>query len=173
MSKGYIYILSNPSMPDLVKIGRSINGGRDRAKQINQTGVPSPFILEMEILTHFHEDAEINIHDALSHCRESENREFFRMDVEDAIAAVINEVSVMHIMRISDSILDEDVIAEFSWKLNKAGIDSHPFQVATALNYLNIDAVISAMKKYKEAGKKRLERIEKLRKNNLEVVNNG
>lgn len=51
-SKGYVYILSNPSMPGILKIGRSINGGKGRADALykNDTGVASPFALEFEMI---------------------------------------------------------------------------------------------------------------------------
>ncbi len=148
MPKGYIYILSNPSMPGLVKIGRSVYGGRKRAGEINQTGVPSPFVLEMEILIDDHEEYEAEVHNSLSHYRESENREFFRIDVQEAIAAVINNTSESHVMRVYESILDEDTIAEFTWNLSKQNLDFHPFEVASALHYLSLESVIQAMKKY-------------------------
>jgi len=150
-------------MPDLVKIGRSIHGGRQRAKEINQTGVPTPFTLEMEMLTDEVCAIEGNIHESLSYCRESENREFFRIGIEEAIAAVINEISGVHVMREMESIVDEDTIAEFSWRVSKQGVSAHPFQIAAALIYLSPESIILALKKYEDAGRKRLERMERNR----------
>jgi len=49
MKQGYVYILTNPSMPGLVKIGRSKNGGRKRASDLYQTGVPTPFRKRSEL----------------------------------------------------------------------------------------------------------------------------
>jgi len=89
MSKGYIYVLSNPSMPGLVKIGRSKHGGRNRACALYQTGVPTPFAIEFEILADCCEDLEIRIHDFLYNKRENPGREFFRLDTNDAILAVL------------------------------------------------------------------------------------
>ena len=42
MSKGIVYVLSNPAMPDIVKIGktRDIN---QRLSSLYSTGVPLPF----------------------------------------------------------------------------------------------------------------------------------
>src|SRR5258706_12200425 len=44
---GYAYILSNPEIPDLVKIGQTAGSIQRRVDQINSaTGVPTPFVLE-------------------------------------------------------------------------------------------------------------------------------
>lgn len=43
MSKGYVYILTNPSMPGLVKIGMTTRTPDARALELDQTGVPTPF----------------------------------------------------------------------------------------------------------------------------------
>lgn len=81
--EGYIYILSNESMPGLIKIGRSINGARKRAKELNTTGVPSPFRVEFEVLVEDCVHAESVIHEHLSEHRVP-NKEFFKMPVDEA-----------------------------------------------------------------------------------------
>jgi hypothetical protein len=91
MSRGYVYVLSNVGMPGLCKIGRSIRGGRNRAAELDGTGVPAPFFLEFEMLTDNCEQAEWNIHAALAECRFSESREFFRIEAGDAIRVVVRE----------------------------------------------------------------------------------
>jgi hypothetical protein len=87
---GYVYILSNPSMPGLLKIGRSVNGGQSRAKNMYQTGVPSPFVLEFEMLVDCPEDVEALAHEALQGNRPSRSREFFSVDLMTAKHAVID-----------------------------------------------------------------------------------
>lgn len=46
MSKGYVYVLSNPCMPGIVKIGKTTRSVEDRANELYQTGVPEPFKVE-------------------------------------------------------------------------------------------------------------------------------
>ena len=44
---GYVYILSNPVMPGLVKIGMTERENLDaRLKELYSTGVPVPFVCE-------------------------------------------------------------------------------------------------------------------------------
>lgn len=90
ITKGYVYVLSNPSMPDLVKIGRSIHGGRGRADDLyrNDTGVPTPFELEFEILVSNAPLLEEMTHQALAEYRVNARREFFRIDWYEAMTTI-------------------------------------------------------------------------------------
>jgi len=90
--KGYVYVLSNPSMPGLVKIGRSKVGGNSRGKQMykGDTGVPTPFELEFECLFDDCIEAEAMLHEELGHLRVNPQREFFRIDEDEAAIAVLN-----------------------------------------------------------------------------------
>ena len=42
---GFIYILSNPSMPNIFKVGLTTNSIRQRIQELNTTGVPTSFVL--------------------------------------------------------------------------------------------------------------------------------
>ena len=43
MNPGYVYILTNPSMPGLVKVGRTSRNVDLRAAELWHTGVPTKF----------------------------------------------------------------------------------------------------------------------------------
>lgn len=86
---GYVYVLSNPAMPGLRKIGRSIKGGHSRAKSMYQTGVPAPFVLEFEMLVNCAATIEALAHEQLSRYRVSKSREFFKVDLLTAKHAII------------------------------------------------------------------------------------
>lgn len=90
-TSGYVYVLSNPSMPGIVKVGRSIHGGKLRARQLFQgvTGVPTPFVVEFEMLVREPGVVEVLAHEGLQDFRVSESREFFRCDTQLAETAVI------------------------------------------------------------------------------------
>lgn len=82
---GYVYILVNSSMPGLVKIGMTTNTPKYRAKQMNKTGVPTPFIVAYKRKVVNPYEIEQEIHKILSEHRENKNREFFRIETHAAI----------------------------------------------------------------------------------------
>jgi len=96
MSKGYVYVLSNPSMPGLVKVGRSIHGGKQRASQLNHTGTPTPFVLEFEMMSKRSEDFEHLVHTRLAAFRPNDNREFFCCSVSLAVERIVTCFIEMH-----------------------------------------------------------------------------
>lgn len=83
MSKGYVYVLSNPAMPGLVKIGRTTGEPEARANALNQTGVPMPFAVECSVFLPDCIDAERQAHLYFGASRVSDAREFFRCNVGD------------------------------------------------------------------------------------------
>lgn len=80
---GYIYVLSNPSMPDLLKIGHSKATPEARMKQLSSTGVPASFILQCCFCVRDPMKVERQVHLALAHARENPSREFFRTTVSE------------------------------------------------------------------------------------------
>ena len=86
--KGWVYVFSNKAMPNLVKIGYSKSDPELRAKEIDGTGIPHPFIVQYEILIDEPHEIEKRIHKHLNNKRENENREFFRCSPVVAIVAV-------------------------------------------------------------------------------------
>lgn len=92
-NEGYIYVLINPVMDGLVKIGKTT---RDPAERINElssaTGVPAPFILVYKEYFSDCDRAEQVIHSLLEDMgyRLTENREFFYVPVHEAIKIIQN-----------------------------------------------------------------------------------
>ena len=82
-----VYVLSNPSMPGLIKIGRtSKDNANERIAQLYTTGVPVPFTLEFACKVTNAKEVEDALHLAFSPNRINSQREFFRMDSQQAIA---------------------------------------------------------------------------------------
>ena len=88
MSHGYVYILSNPSMPGLLKIGKTCRSARARADELYQTGVPTPFRVEYEVRAPDCDKLEADVHASLSDDRVNPDREFFRCDISAASAVI-------------------------------------------------------------------------------------
>jgi hypothetical protein len=81
----WIYILSNPSIPDVLKIGYTTLTPELRAKQISaSTGVVVPFKVEWTFQCFDGSFMETEVHDALKEYRISNQREFFQIDLEEA-----------------------------------------------------------------------------------------
>jgi hypothetical protein len=90
---GYIYILSNPSMPGILKIGKTEREPDDRISELsNVSSVPTAFYLEYKIFVPDCHSAEKSIHEALKAMRISDKREFFEISVSEAIDIVKSQV---------------------------------------------------------------------------------
>lgn len=95
--KYWIYVLSNESIPDLVKIGYTKLLPEERAKQMSMsTGIPTPFKVEFAFKCHDGEFLENEIHKYLDCHRVSSSREFFGISIEDAID-IIKEIGKRYI----------------------------------------------------------------------------
>jgi ribosomal protein S27E len=88
---GYLYILSNPSMPNLLKIGFTTRTVDERVAELNaSTGVPDKFIVEAYFCSSTPENDERFLHAELNDYRKNENREFFQIPIFDAIGKIEN-----------------------------------------------------------------------------------
>ncbi|MDX2970036.1 GIY-YIG nuclease family protein [Kribbella solani] len=85
---GFVYVLSNPAMPGLIKVGRTRQLTESRAKKLQTTGVPVPFTVEFRALTSKPEAVEAVAHKLLAASRVSLSREFFQISATVAIDAV-------------------------------------------------------------------------------------
>lgn len=83
---GYVYILSNPCMPNLIKIGFTRRNIDERLSELNSsTGVPEYFVLEAAFSSINPEKDEQVVHSELNEHRTNRNREFFQIEVLVAI----------------------------------------------------------------------------------------
>ncbi len=93
ISTGYVYILSNPSMPNLLKIGFTERDVDERVDELNSTGVPVPFEVEAVFGSPNAYEDEQAIHNILDEYRLASNREFFSIDIKNAIQHVIDYIN--------------------------------------------------------------------------------
>lgn len=85
---GWLYLLINPAMPGLVKIGMTTRSPEERAQELASTGVPMPFHVAAAWAVDNVRAAERDAHAALARYRVSDQREWFRLSVPAAIKAL-------------------------------------------------------------------------------------
>lgn len=84
---GIVYVLTNPAMPGIVKIGKTSRGSVDaRLNELYSTGVPVPF--ECAFAGRVTDESRIEkaFHLAFGPYRLNSKREFFQIGAEQAIA---------------------------------------------------------------------------------------
>jgi hypothetical protein len=85
---GYVYILENKCLPNMIKIGFTSGTVFERAKQLSNTSVPTPFEVKYLARVRNPKSVEQAVHSALAKYRVSDNREFFNVTVGDAVAKI-------------------------------------------------------------------------------------
>jgi len=83
---GTVYVLTNPAMPDLVKIGKTTRDVSLRLSDLYTTGVPLPFECEYAAKVKDVDQTEKAFHLGFKKDRVNIKREFFKIDPEQAIA---------------------------------------------------------------------------------------
>jgi len=86
---GFVYVMSNLSFPDLLKIGKTAKDPATfRVDELNSTGVPHPFRCEYYIFVDEFDRLERQVHAELGSFRANQNREFFELNLNQAVAAI-------------------------------------------------------------------------------------
>jgi hypothetical protein len=88
MSRGWVYVLDNPSMPGKVKIGFTERIPDMRASELDATGVPTPFVIQFTALVDRAFELEQAVHTSMDVNRVRQNREWFNLTVDEAIEAI-------------------------------------------------------------------------------------
>ena len=84
-----MYILTNPAIPDLVKIGYTSNDPYTRANQVSRgTGVPVEYEVAWAYKCYKGERIEKEVHKYFKKQRLNPTREFFKVTLEEAKQAI-------------------------------------------------------------------------------------
>jgi len=87
LKTGIVYVLTNPAMPGIVKIGKTSRGSVDaRLSELYSTGVPVPFECAFAGRVPDESKVEKAFHLAFGPYRLNPKREFFTIEPEQAIA---------------------------------------------------------------------------------------
>lgn len=95
--KGYVYIFTNPSMQDCIKVGHAKDLKR-RLKNLDTTSIPTPFEPYFAVRTAKYKELERVIHrelDKLTDTRTRKNREFFNIAPEIVRDMILNISSLL------------------------------------------------------------------------------
>lgn len=106
MEYGIVYLLTNPVMPGLVKIGMTAQKDIEkRMRELYTTGVPVPFECQFACKVNKGDCAKIEkaLHAAFAPQRVNANREFFRIQVEQAKAIL----ELFHHTDVTEEVSDE------------------------------------------------------------------
>ena len=99
-----VYVLTNPSIPDIVKIGMTTDL-TTRMRSLYNSSVPVPFECYFACTVEDANYAERQIHDAFDDFRVNPNREFFRVNPERI-------VSILDMVMIEDVTPKEDIVED-------------------------------------------------------------
>lgn len=93
--EGYVYILSNPAMPELIKVGYTTRDIDRRIFELSSaTGVPEHFKLEYKYFSKSPKDLEQKIHQCLNSHRASRYREFFKCSPSEAVRIIREKINI-------------------------------------------------------------------------------
>ena len=107
-----VYVLSNPAMPGLVKIGKTTQKEvGDRMRQLYTTGVPLPFECEFACRVDDCSQVESAFHIAFGNSRINSSREFFEIEPARVIA-ILKLLAIGDITSKVGAYLTENVSAE-------------------------------------------------------------
>lgn len=160
MSSGYIYLLINQSMEGIVKIGKTTRDPQNRVNELSSaTGVPTPFTLVYKEYFNNCSDAEIAIHIALESYRVSNNREFFKVPIYEAIDIIKNIHENQNGLKSQES--EKKVsnnISNLAYEFLKTGIDYYYGyndkleDYTEAVDYLKRASKLGAVEPYRLLG---------------------
>ncbi len=136
MRKGYVYILINPAFPSYVKIGKTTKDPEVRAKEISSgIGVPAKYEVAWDALVTDCDQVERIVHQKLAHVRSTKDREFFAIQLKEAIP-LLSGIVVPFICNEKPEISENEVEAASEMVYKPCGRAFFVYYVAMALCFL-------------------------------------
>ena len=123
---GFIYIMSNPAFPNLLKIGKSTKDPtKYRVNELNQTGVPEPFKVDYYAFVEDEDDLERMVHDELASQRPNKNREFFSVDYIEAIKTIRDLANQHSVLKYEQIVTKEVPLKSFNISELKSALSKY------------------------------------------------
>lgn len=160
-SKGYVYIMINPSYSGVVKIGKTTKDPEERAKELSSaTGVATPFIVVYKHMFNNCHIAERVVHGILDEqgYRVNDSREFFSVDISTAIDIILNipDEDVPEITEFEPLVEEDDSLAEHYFSMGMDyyyGLNDTFQDVDLSLDYFEKSAVLGKIEAYYRMGR--------------------
>ncbi len=89
IKRGFVYLATNESMKDLVKIGMTFKPVEERLKEISGTGVPTLHVCRFSCEVDNPREVESRLHNLFKYCRVNSKKEFFAVDWQAAMVALL------------------------------------------------------------------------------------
>ena len=145
MSEGIVYVLTNPAMPGIVKIGKTTRGMGARLNELYSTGVPLPFECAYAARVEDESKVERAFHQAFGPYRINPRREFFDIQPDQAIA-------LLELMATEDMTPELQVEAEQVDVEAKAGAEKLKRSRRPPLNYIEMGIPAGSTLLYQDDG---------------------
>ena len=146
-SNEIVYVLTNPAMPGLVKIGKTAQKDiADRMRQLYTTGVPLPFECEYACKVDDCAKVESAFHLAFGNTRINSSREFFKIEPERVIA-ILKLISVAEVTPQVEGYLSENVTPEEKLSAEKIKSSRRP-----PMNFVQMGIPIGSTLAYRDGG---------------------
>lgn len=144
---GFIYVMTNEAMPEVVKIGMTTKHPLHRANELYTTGVPMPFRVAFAMWVDDPAKSEKETHEHFNQFRLSDSREFFSVGMEE-VAKFVTESYVFYdnVVMNADMALDE---ADILMLQQRSGLQ-HWASVKQMLLCLSDESIEQATNEYRQ-----------------------
>jgi hypothetical protein len=156
-SPQYLYVLSNKSMPGLLKVGYTRRDPARRVRELSSTEVPTPFEIRLVLIVRSGADSEMKAHRVLGRYRKNKNREFFECSEEEAIGLILDTIEFERVdwrYTHRNSSIGALVHLELSEQLGS--IRSARAEIGKELNRLGAETTMSTLEENKRVLEARL-----------------
>lgn len=144
MDGGIVYVLTNPAMPGIVKIGKTCRELDNRLNELYSTGVPLPFECAYAARVEDESRVERAFHLAFAPNRVNNRREFFSIEPEQAIGLLgllaVEDVTPA-VQAIAESVDPDSKVSSDRFKQRKPSMrfSDVGITVGSTLNYIDGD----------------------------------
>lgn len=122
---GSVYVLTNPAMPGLVKVGHTCGSVKLRANKLSEpTGVPGKFLVAYSCQTENPKQIERLVHLDLAPHR-IKGKEFFRVSVVTARQSIVSQIRTV---AAEGALSDESIIHPSTFAVNVPNWQPHGAQ---------------------------------------------